>query len=59
MGRGVGAEEIGEGGGVGDGMGVHRDRAKVVEQDQQLRACTRASAAVAAQGTGGGGNKRG
>ena len=52
--RGGRAEEIGEGGGVGDGMGAHRDWAEAAEQDQRLRACTGASAAVAAQGTGGG-----
>ena len=52
--RGGLAEEIGEGGWVGDGMGAHRDRAEAAEQDHRLRACTGASAAVAAQGTGGG-----
>ncbi len=32
-------------GGVGYGMDEHLDRVEVVEQDQQLRACTCASAA--------------
>jgi hypothetical protein len=52
------AEEIGEGGGVGDGTVAHRDRAEsaVQPEDQQLRAC--ASAAVVAWGTGGGSDKR-
>ena len=53
------AEEIGEGGGVGDGMGAHRDQAESAVLDQRLRACTGALAATAARGTGGGGNKRG
>jgi hypothetical protein len=53
VGGGVEAEEIGEGGGVGGGIGAHRDRAEAAEQDQRLLACTCASAAVAAQGTGG------
>jgi hypothetical protein len=47
VGGGVGAEEIVEGGGVGDGLGVLRDRADGAEQDQRLRACTSAPAAVA------------
>ena len=53
------AEEIGEGGGVGDGMGAHLDRAESAVLDQQLRARTGASAAVAARGTGWSDDKRG
>ena len=38
------AEKIGGGRGVGDEKGAHLDRAEAAEGDQQLRACTGASA---------------
>ena len=39
---------------TGVGRRLRSSRAEVADQDQQLRACTGVSAAVAAQGTGGG-----